>query len=140
MVWVKANQEIKTPIHLLHLSVKEKTGSWHQPRILVVAEANSVLEFIEYYGATSFGCSDSARQQYYFTNAVTEIHLLDNAQVNHNRIQRESGDGFHIAQTMVNQAKNSRYTINEISLGVSYIVIIYKLIKKGSKQKLTCMD
>jgi len=117
VVWVKANQEIKTPIHLLHLSVKEKTGSWHQPRILVVAEANSVLEFIEYYGATSFGCSDSARQQYYFTNAVTEIHLLDNAQVNHNRIQRESGDGFHIAQTMVNQAKNSRYTINEISLG-----------------------
>jgi len=117
VVWVKANQEIMTPIHLLHLSVREKVGSWHQPRILVIAEANSSLDFIEYYGATSFGCSDSARQQYYFTNTFTEIHLEDNAQVIHNRIQRESGDGFHIAKTAVYQARDSRYTINEISLG-----------------------
>lgn len=117
VVWVKANQEITTPIHLLHISVREKVVSWHQPRILVIAEANSSLQFVEYYGATSFGCSDSAKQQYYFTNTVTEIHLEDNAQVSHNRIQRESGDGFHIAKTAVYQARNSRYTINEISLG-----------------------
>lgn len=117
VVWVKANQEITTPIHLLHLSVKEKVGSWHQPRILVVAEANSSLQFVEYYGATTFGCFDSAIQQYYFTNTVTEIHLEDNAQINHHRIQRESGDGFHLAKTAVYQARNSRYTINEISLG-----------------------
>lgn len=117
VIWVKANTNLETPIHLLHLTARDNLCILTQPRILVVGEANSSLDFIEYYGAIASGCSDSAKQQYYFTNVVTEITLEDNAQINHSRIQRESGDGFHIANTIVTQAKNSRYTINEISLG-----------------------
>jgi Fe-S cluster assembly protein SufD len=117
VIWVKANMKINHPIHLLHLTARDNFPSFTQPRILVVAEANSNLNFIEYYGAISSGCSDSAKQQYYLTNVVTEIHLQDNAEVNHTRIQRESGDGFHIAKTNVFQARNSRYNINEVSLG-----------------------
>lgn len=117
VIWVNTDTEIETPIHLLHLTARGNLPSLSQPRILVVAEANSRVNFIEYYGAVASGCSDSAKQQYYFTNVVTEITLEDNAQINHSRIQRESGDGFHIANTIVTQAQNSRYTINEISLG-----------------------
>jgi Fe-S cluster assembly protein SufD len=117
VIWVKANTKITTPIHLLHLTARGNFPSFTQPRILVVAEANSNFNFIEYYGAIASGCSDSAKQQYYLTNVVTEIHLQDNAQVGHTRIQRESGDGFHIAKTNVFQAQNSRYNINEVSLG-----------------------
>ncbi len=117
VVWVKANQEITTPIHLLHLTLTENEAIWTQPRILVVAEANSQIEFVEYYGAITTGCSDSVGRQSYTNNVVTEIHLAENAQVNHSRIQRESGDGFHLAKTSVHQASDSRYTINEISLG-----------------------
>lgn len=117
IIWVKANTTINLPIHLLHLTARGNFSSFAQPRILVVAEANSNLNFIEYYGAIASGCSDSAKQQYYLTNVVTEVYLENNAQVNHTRIQRESGDGFHIAKTTVSQAINSRYTINEISLG-----------------------
>jgi Fe-S cluster assembly protein SufD len=117
VIWLKQNQDIKTPIHLLHLTARDDFASFAQPRILVVAEANSCLNFIEYYGAVTSGCSDSARQQYYLTNVVTEVCLADNAQVNHTRIQRESGDGFHLGKTLVTQARNSRYTLNEISLG-----------------------
>jgi Fe-S cluster assembly protein SufD len=53
----------------------------------------------------------------YFTNAVTEIWVQDNAQVKHNRIQQESENGFHIAKNAIAQARDSRYTCNEINLG-----------------------
>lgn len=117
VIWVKANTTVNLPIHLLHLTARDNLSSFTQPRILVVAEANSNLNFIEYYGAIASGCSDSAKQQYYLTNVVTEIHLENNAQVNHTRIQRESGDGFHMAKTTVCQGRDSNYTINEVSLG-----------------------
>ncbi|WP_066115352.1 Fe-S cluster assembly protein SufD [Geminocystis sp. NIES-3709] len=117
VIWVKANANVEIPIHLLHLTARDNFSIFTQPRILVVAQANSNINFIEYYGAVASGCSDSAKQKYYFTNVVTEITLEDNAQINHSRIQRESGDGFHIGNTFVSQSKNSRYTINEISLG-----------------------
>ena len=117
VVWVKANQEIKQPIHLLNLTATEDKATWIQPRILVIAEANSQVEFIEYYGAIAVGCSDSVGKQSYTNNVVTEIHVGANAAVKHTRIQRDSGDAFHIAKTAVTQARDSRYTINEISLG-----------------------
>lgn len=117
VIYVNKNVEISTPIHLLHLTVRENFASFAQPRILVIAERNSRLNLVEYYGAVAMGCSDATRQQYYFNNVVTEIYLQENSQVNHSRIQRESGDGFHIAKTAVSQFSNSSYTINEISLG-----------------------
>lgn len=117
VIWVKANTILETPIHLLHLTARDNFSTLSQPRILVIGEANSSFNFIEYYGAVASGCSDASKQQYYFTNTVSEITLEDNAQINHTRIQRESGDGFHIAKTLVSQAKNSRYTLNELSLG-----------------------
>jgi Fe-S cluster assembly protein SufD len=117
VVWANKDLEFETPIHLLHLTLKDNYASFAQPRFLVVAQQNSHLNLVEYYGAFAMGCSDAARQQYYFNNVVTEIYLQENAQVNHSRIQRESGDGFHIAKTAIAQCRNSCYTINEISLG-----------------------
>lgn len=117
VIWANKNVEFKTPINILHLTVRENHASFAQPRILVIGERNSFLNIVEYYGAVAMGCSDASRQQHYFTNTVTEIYLEDNAQINHSRIQRESGDGFHIANTRVSQFSNSNYTINEISLG-----------------------
>lgn len=117
IIWADKNAEIDIPIHLLHIAVRDEYANFAQPRILIVAENNSKLNLIEYYGAFAQGCSDAARQQYYFNNVVTEIYLEENAQINHSRIQRESGDGFHIAKTAVTQHRDSSYSINEISLG-----------------------
>ncbi|MFM7437438.1 MAG: Fe-S cluster assembly protein SufD, partial [Snowella sp.] len=50
-------------------------------------------------------------------NVVTEIYLAENSQVNHIRNQRESGDSFHIAKTVISQAKNSRYKNYDFNLG-----------------------
>ncbi|MGK7874529.1 MAG: Fe-S cluster assembly protein SufD [Xenococcaceae cyanobacterium] len=117
VIWAAPNVVVETPIHLLQLSVAAEYPTFSQPRALVVAETGSSLELVEYYGAIIEGCSDIPQNRPYFTNAVTEIWVQENAQVNHSRIQRESGDGFHIGKSAIAQARDSRYTCNEISLG-----------------------
>ncbi|PLZ34304.1 Fe-S cluster assembly protein SufD, partial [Fischerella thermalis WC558] len=53
----------------------------------------------------------------YLTNAVTEIWIEDNAQVNHTRVEWDSREAFHVGKTAVTQGRYSRYTCNAISLG-----------------------
>ncbi len=109
VVWAKPNTVVEIPIHLLFLTAA-KTPSFIQPRILVVTERGAILNLVEDYGFITQNCP-------YLTNTVTEIWLQENAQVNHTRVQRESEDGFHIAKSAIAQARHSRYTINEVSLG-----------------------
>jgi Fe-S cluster assembly protein SufD len=117
VIWAQANVTVATPIQLLFLSVATDSPTFSQPRGLIVAETGSSLQLVEYYGAIAEGCSDFPKNRPYFTNTVTEIWLEDNAQVNHSRIQRESGDGFHLGKTAIAQSRNSHYTCNEVSLG-----------------------
>ncbi len=117
VVWVSKNTIVETPIHLLFITTTNEVPIICQPRVLVVAEANSQLTLIEHYAANVEGCSDIPVNHPYFNNQVTEIWLEENAQINHTRNQREAGNGFHIGKTAVTQARNSRYTSNAISLG-----------------------
>ncbi|OKH26674.1 Fe-S cluster assembly protein SufD [Hydrococcus rivularis NIES-593] len=110
VIWANPNVIVETPIQVLFLSVSGSSPSFSQPRLLVVAETGSSLELVEFYGAVG-------KNTPYFTNAVTEIWVQDNAQVRHNRIQQESEKGFHIAKSAIAQARDSRYTCNEINLG-----------------------
>ncbi len=57
------------------------------------------------------------QEEAYFTNAVTEIALADNARVNHIRVQRDSGPAFHIANCAVSLAHASRYQSVSVALG-----------------------
>ena len=107
VVWIARNEAIATPLHLLFVSTAGETLA--QPRALVVAEANSSLTLVEDYVAIGAGA--------YLNNAVTEIWLAENAQVNHTRVQREGEAAFHIGKTAVSQARTSRYVGNAISLG-----------------------
>ena len=109
IVHVPKNQSVETPIQLLFVSTSGDTATISQPRCLVIAESGSNLTLIEEYVAIGDGG--------YFTNAVTEIAIADNAQVSHTRVQRESETAFHIGKTAVSQARDSRYICNAISLG-----------------------
>ena len=84
VVWIARNEAIATPLHLLFVSTAGETFA--QPRALVIAEANSSLTLVEDYVAIGTGA--------YFNNAVTEIWLAENAQVNHTRVQQEGTSGF----------------------------------------------
>ena len=107
IIWAAPNTVVEKPIHLLFLSVAGESVTISQPRSWIVAEKNSQLTIIEEYNGSSS----------YLTNAVTEIWLGDNAQINHTRLQEEYLTAYHIGKTAVNQKKDSRYTLTEINLG-----------------------
>ena len=107
IIWAAPNTVVEKPIHLLFLSVAGESVTISQPRGWIVAEKNCQLTIIEEYTGTSP----------YLTNAVTEIWLGENAQINHTRLQSESLTAYHIGKTAVNQKSDSRYTLTEINLG-----------------------
>lgn len=111
VIWASQNTIVETPIHLLFITVANEQAIISQPRCLVVAESGSAIAITEEYVA------DGKEPGVYFANAVTEIFLEQNAQVSHNRIQRESAVAFHIGKTAISQARDSRYTCNAISVG-----------------------
>jgi Fe-S cluster assembly protein SufD len=117
VIQVTANTIEPQPIQVLFLAIVEETPRFYQPRTLVIAETGSKVSIVENYAAFAIHCSDIPLGQPYFTNSVTEIYLEANAEVEHTRLQRESGDGFHIGRTAIDQARDSRYTLHEITLG-----------------------
>jgi Fe-S cluster assembly protein SufD len=109
IIWVDANVVVEKPIHLIFYSTGEDKPSFSQPRTLVVAGKGASFSFVEEY----IGKGDRT----YFTNAVTEIYLQENSQVNHIRLQQESKASYHIGKSAVSQDRDSRYSCREINLG-----------------------
>jgi Fe-S cluster assembly protein SufD len=114
VVWVAKNTVVETPIHLVFLAVESGVATIIQPRCLVVAQSGSSVTLVEEY--TNRPGAEGA-QSVYFTNAVTEIVLEENARVNHTRIEREGKAAFHIGKSAIAQARDSRYTCHAISVG-----------------------
>lgn len=109
VVLVSRNCVVATPIQIAFVSVSGDAPSVSHPRCAIVAEQGSAVTVVEQF----LGAGNSA----YLTNAVTEIVLEDNAQIDHCKWQAEAGDSFHIARTAISQAKDSRYIGHTISTG-----------------------
>lgn len=114
VVWVAKNTVVETPIHLVFLAVGGGVATIIQPRCLVVAQSGSSVMLVEEY--TNRPDAEGAKG-IYFTNAVTEIVLEENAQVNHTRVEREGKAAFHSGKSAIAQARDSRYTCHAISVG-----------------------
>jgi Fe-S cluster assembly protein SufD len=107
LVVVPRNTSVVAPVHLLFIATQKGAASY--PRCLVVAESGSAVTVIEDYVTLQ---PDS-----YFTNAATEIAIGDHARVDHVRVQRDSGQAFHIANCAVSLAGASRYRSVSVALG-----------------------
>jgi len=122
VVWIPKNVVVETPIHLLFIANSFRTPTIQQPRCLVVAETGSSVTLVEDY-LNQFNIEDpeageaEVGETVYFTNAVTEIWLGENARVSHTRVERESVEAFHIGKTAITQARDSRYACHAITLG-----------------------
>ncbi|PMB23765.1 Fe-S cluster assembly protein SufD [Fischerella thermalis] len=113
VVWVPKNVVVETLIHLVFIAAGEEPII-SQPRCLVVAESGSQVSLVEEYRNRH---DAKNAKDVYLTNAVTEIWIEDNAQVNHTRVEWDSREAFHVGKTAVTQGRYSRYTCNAISLG-----------------------
>ena len=104
---------IDTPIHVVFVSGADGSKGMAHPRTLVVAGANSQACVIEsYIGATG---------ETYFTNAVSEIFVGDNAGVDHYKVQQESLDAFHVASLHVHTSRSSRFRSHSFALGGKFV-------------------
>ena len=113
---------IEKPIHLVFISHGD--GKFiSQPRNLIIAGRNSQAKIIEHYIGTD--------NHIYFTNAVTEIYLDENSNVETVKIQSESTKSYHIATTEVSLESNSNYESQAISLGASIYRHNLNVILKG---------
>ncbi|AUB39739.1 sufD, Fe-S cluster assembly protein SufD [Nostoc flagelliforme CCNUN1] len=143
VVWVKKNVVVETPIHLVFISVAGETATISQPRCLVVAESGSQVTLVEEYtnrlrGASRREDAKSAKEEaVYFTNAVTEVWVGDNAEVSHTRVEQEGAEAFHIGKTAIAQARDSRYTCHAITLGAKLSRHNLEILQTGEQTQTT---
>ncbi len=130
VVLVPKNVIVETLIHLVFITAGEEP-SISQPRCLVVAESGSQVSLVEEYK------NHTDAEKVYFTNAVTEIWLEDNAQVNHTRVEWDSKEGFHVGKTAVTQGRYSRYTCNAIALGGKVSRHNLEILQTGEQTETT---
>jgi Fe-S cluster assembly protein SufD len=101
---------LDTPIHVVYVSGGDGglKGMAH-PRTLIVAGANSQARVVEsFIGAVG---------ESYFTNAVAEVFVGENASIDHYKVQEESLDAFHIASLHAHTSRSSRFSSHSFALG-----------------------
>lgn len=109
-VYVPANVVVPEPIFLsFGVSAGNQSGPyvWHR-RTLIVLEANSQATIVERF---------SGLPTPYFTNAITEIAIAENAHLDHNKVQQEGDAAFHLAAMQVRQSRASTFSTHFVSLG-----------------------
>jgi Fe-S cluster assembly protein SufD len=108
-IHVPVGVEVAESIQLIHISSTKNSGETILPRNLILAEANSKLTVVESYISTV--------NAVYFTNAVTEIVVGENAFVEHVKLQDEAAGAFHIATIAGEFGRTSNVNIHSFALG-----------------------
>ena len=104
---------LEQPIHVIFVSGADAAKMMSHPRTLVVAGAGAQARVIEsYIGAAG---------ETYFTNAVSEIFVGENAGVDHYKVQQESLEAFHIGSLHVHTSRSSRFSSHSFTLGGKFV-------------------
>jgi Fe-S cluster assembly protein SufD len=107
LVMLPRDTQVKAPVHLLFIATQKEVVSY--PRTLVLADNGCEATVIEDYV--------SLQDEAYFTNAVSEFVLADNARLHHVRVQREGAKAFHIANCSAVLSRSSSYQSVSIAMG-----------------------
>jgi len=100
---------IEAPIHVIFVTGSDDGPVMAHPRTLIVAGAGSQVTVIESYVG---GPGET-----YFSNAVSEVFVGENAGVDHYKIQEESLDAFHIGALHVHTSRSARFSSHSFALG-----------------------
>ncbi len=109
LVEVPAGCTLDTPIHLLYVSTPAARPQVSHPRTLIVVGAGSRATIVESYVGLGPGS--------YFTNAVTEVIVAEEAVLDHYKITEESDQAFHIGGLRLHQHRGSNLTSHVVSMG-----------------------
>jgi Fe-S cluster assembly protein SufD len=104
-VRIERGTVLEEPVQIVFITTGE--GVHVHPRVLLLVGAAAQCRVVETYaGAGS-----------YFTNAVTEIVVGENAVVDHYKVTVEASQAFHIATTQAELGRSANYSSHSISLG-----------------------
>lgn len=110
-VYVPKGVVVEEPIHLLFVARAGSEAAVSHPRSLIVVGDGGQVTLLESYVGLEGGI--------YFTNAVTEMVLGENAVVEHCKLQWESLAGYHIAMLQASVRRSSNFLSHSIALGGS---------------------
>ncbi|MBX3131833.1 MAG: Fe-S cluster assembly protein SufD [Gemmatimonadaceae bacterium] len=127
---VPKGEVVDVPIHVLHVTDGNAAGAAIHPRLLVVAEPLANVMLVEQY----VGLGNVS----YLVNAVAEIVVGNGARVDHYKVQRESGEAFHVGTAQVTQGRDSIYHSFSFAVGaaLSRTNIYTKLLDTNSEARL----
>ena len=106
---VEDNAIISKPIQIIYLTTSTANEIMNHPRFVFHAGSNSQATLVEHY----LGYMTNS----YFNNPVTMIELDNNSFMNHIRIQEETGNSHHVANTFYKLNRESTLNVNSASFG-----------------------
>jgi Fe-S cluster assembly protein SufD len=109
VVYIPRGCTVEAPIHLLFIAIPRGGAIVSYPRNLIVMGDDTQVTVVESYV--------SPANDVYFTNAVTEMALGQNAIADHCKLEWESPGAFHIATLQVHQDRSSHFTSHSIAIG-----------------------
>ncbi|MFI5378481.1 MAG: Fe-S cluster assembly protein SufD [Tepidisphaerales bacterium] len=109
LVQIAAGAPIERPIHLLFLNQPSADPAVVHPRTLIVAERGATASIVETYVGAAGGT--------HLTNAVTEVSVGEDANIDHCKFQQEQLTTFHLATLQVNMGRSANFVSHSITLG-----------------------
>ncbi len=129
LVHVPRNQSLAKPIYVVQVSTPEAQAVSVNQRLLVVLEDSAQADIIEHF-------ISSRDVQNSFVNALTEIVVGDNAQLQHYRLNLEEENIQHIGAVHVNLLRNARMRGFTLALGSKLKRIDYQINHRGQGAEL----
>lgn len=127
LIHVPRNQTLDKPVYIVNISTSAEVSN--NQRVLIVLEDNASAEIVEHYFSAE-------KVQQGFVNALTEIHLGDNANLQHYRLNLEEEQAQHIGAVHANLQRSARFRGFAIALGARMMRIDYQLNHRGPGAEL----
>lgn len=127
LIHVPRNQQLEKPIYIVNVVTAVKAVN--NQRVLIVLDENSRAEIVEHYFS-------SADEQNGFVNSLTEIHIGENANLHHYRLNLEEEHALHIGAVHVDLQRNARLRGFALALGSSLMRVDYQLNHRGQGAEL----
>ncbi len=106
---VNKNKTINQPIYLVFITTEDQNEKIIPLRNIIQLEENSEAKIIEHF------ISEGSHS--YLTNTVTEIFCGKSSRVEHDKIQVESKNSYHLASLYVDQEEKSHFKSNYFAFG-----------------------
>lgn len=109
IVHVKKNVRVESPIEVVFVAGLTDAPVAYHPRNLIVMEDGSDATLVKHHAGSGVGA--------YFANAVTEIHVGDNARLRDYRIQTENLEATHLGSVHARLGRDATFETFALSAG-----------------------